>query len=158
MGSGFLNLSSRIKNSGGFCLTPSTKVQVSSPRIYVLCHDPGFCYQFFGGSRFQDSDAWYLVEHSNKDVLSPATLHLLSLHRKLTLGPQTCDCTQEGVDQGADGTQGFEEELWQLVFSSAGVFCQAAHLHWASVGSGGGTMRHCNLSEHSDPRQAPLPE
>lgn len=102
----------------------------------------------------------HLVESTNKAALFPASLHLM-FGQKVDPGLLRCDCTQEGVDQGADGPQGFEEELWQLVFSSAGDFCLAAHLHRAPVGSGGGAVRHCDPSDPSDPsdpRQAPLPE
>lgn len=153
LGLRFLNVGSRIKGSGGFCLVPGNIFQVPNPRIQLLggssvllCrfwfYDPCFCYQVFGGSRFQDSGSCYLIEHTKGCPVACNSVLAVLVVQKVDPGPPRCDCTQEGVDQGADSTQGFEEKLWQLVFSSAGVFCLAAHLHWAPVGSGGSAVRH----------------
>lgn len=79
------------------------------------------------------------------------------LYSKLAPDPQRCDCTQEGVDQVADGPHGPEEELWQLVFS-AGPLRLAAYFHWAPVGGGGIAVRPCYPSDPIDPWRAPLPE
>lgn len=83
-----------------------------------------------------------------------------SFYKKFTLRPQKQYCTQEGVNQGADGTHGFKEELWQLVFISMSVFCLAAHLHRVSFGGGISAVRHfpSSPSDNSNPSQAPLPE